>query len=86
MALFAPGWVYEGEGNSRAGWRTLNERLWSSLAAVLGPGRPIITRLPFLTTFDSGAGPATWHQASFTHHPGSHQLLLYFLPSMYACL
>ena len=63
VALFAPGWVYEGGGgNSHADWRCLDEQLWGSLAAVLGAGRPIARLLPFTTTFDVGAGRATWHE------------------------
>ncbi len=60
VALFAPGWVYEGEGN-RSNWRLLNEQLWSSLADVVGPPHALITRLPFVTTFGTGSGTALHH-------------------------
>lgn len=60
MALFAPGWVYEGEGN-RSNWRVLNEQLWSSLADVMGPPHALITKLPFVTTFGTGSGTAVHH-------------------------
>ena len=62
VALFAPGWVYEGGGGCHD-WRQVDEQLWSSLAAVLGAGRALARRLPFGTTFDVGAGCATWHKA-----------------------
>lgn len=58
MALFAPGWVYEGEAN-RSRWQLLNEQLWSSIGAALGwSPRPMITSLPFFTTFCYGSGNA----------------------------
>ena len=61
VGLFAPGWVYEGQGTCQS-WRQVDEELWSSLAAVLGSGRALARRLPFRTTFNVGAGCATWHK------------------------
>ena len=58
MALFAPGWVYEGAGNDRSAWRQLDQQFWDNLAAVLPAPRPAITQLPFASDFNVGYGTA----------------------------
>lgn len=65
VALFAPGWVYEGYTGD---WRLLNEQLWSSLADVLGPPHAIISELPFVTSFCPGVGTAV-HNLVLCHCP-----------------
>ena len=62
MALFAVGWVYEGEGHDRSAWRQRDQELWDSLAAVLPPPKPLITRLPFESDFNTGYGAALFSQ------------------------
>ena len=62
MALFAPAWVYEGEGNTRSAWRQLDQELWDSLAAVLHAPKPAVTKLPFASDFSTGFGAALYAQ------------------------
>ena len=56
MALFAPSWVYEGEGNARSAWKGLDQELWDSLAAVLPAAEPAVKKLPFASDFNTGFG------------------------------
>ena len=58
VALFAPGWVYEGAGNDRSAWRQLDQQFWDNLAAVLPAPRPAIAHLPFASDFNAGYGAA----------------------------
>jgi hypothetical protein len=58
VALFAVGWVYEGEGHDRSAWRQRDQELWDSLAAVLPAPKALITRLPFESDFNTGYGAA----------------------------
>ena len=62
MALFAVGWVYEGEGHDRSAWRQRDQELWDSLAAVLPAPKPLVTRLPFESDFNTGYGAALFCQ------------------------
>ena len=62
MALFAVGWVYEGEGHDRSAWRQRDQELWDSLAAVLPAPKPLVTRLPFESDFNTGYGAAFYCQ------------------------
>ncbi len=62
VALFAPGWVYEGAGNARSAWRLRNQEFWDSLAAVLPAPRPAVTQLPFASDFNTGYGAALYSQ------------------------
>ncbi|EIE20293.1 glycoside hydrolase, partial [Coccomyxa subellipsoidea C-169] len=76
VALFAPGWVYEGNTGD---WRLLAEQLWSSLAAVLGPPRALIAELPFVTSFCPGLGPAVYRSVhSCSHDQSSIKITLSF--------
>ena len=63
VALFAPGWVYEGGGPAGSAWRQRDQELWDSLAAVLPAPRPAITQLPFASDFNAGYGAAFFSQA-----------------------
>ena len=65
MALFAPAWVYEGEGNARSAWRQLDQELWDSLAPVLPAPKPAVTKLPFASDFNTGSGAALYAQVGF---------------------
>ena len=62
MALFAPGWVYEGAGSARSAWRKRDQEFWDSLAAVLPAPRPAITQLPFASDFNVGYGAALYSE------------------------
>ena len=62
MALFAPAWVYEGEGNARSAWRQRDQEFWDSLAAVLPGPRPVLTQLPFASDFSAGYGAALFSE------------------------
>ena len=64
MALFAVGWVYEGEGHDRSAWRQRDQELWDSLAAVLPAPKPLITGLPFESDFNTGYGAALFSQVA----------------------
>ena len=65
VALFAPAWVYEGEGNARSAWTQLDQELWDSLAAVLPPPKPALNKLPFASDFNTGFGSALYVQVGF---------------------
>ncbi len=58
VALFAPGWVYEGAGTGRSAWRQLDQELWDSLAAVLPVPKQAVIQLPFASDFNAGYGAA----------------------------
>ena len=62
MALFAPAWVYEGEGNAGSAWKQLDQELSDSLAAVLPAPKPAVNRLPFASDFNAGFGAALYAQ------------------------
>lgn len=62
VALFAPAWVYEGEGNARSAWRQLDQEFWDSLAAVLPAPKPAVNKLPFASDFNTGFGAALYAQ------------------------
>ena len=65
VALFAPAWVYEGEGNARSAWMQLDQELWDSLAPVLPAPKPAVTKLPFASDFNTGSGAALYAQVGF---------------------
>ena len=62
VALFAPAWVYEGDGNARSAWKQLDQELWDSLAAVLPAPKPVVSSLPFASDFNTGSGSALYAQ------------------------
>ncbi|CAK0782655.1 hypothetical protein CVIRNUC_005853 [Coccomyxa viridis] len=70
VALFAPAWVYEGEGNARSAWRQLDQEFWDSLAAVLPAPKPAVNKLPFASDFNTGFGAALYAQVADVDLPG----------------
>eukprot|EP00760_Papus_ankaliazontas_P005294 PhM_4_TR1248/c1_g1_i2/m.28412/K01227/E3.2.1.96; mannosyl-glycoprotein endo-beta-N-acetylglucosaminidase len=54
-ALFAPAWTYEHAGCDIQGFLQNDNRLWGSLRGF-GDVSPVITQLPFHTTFNEGYG------------------------------
>lgn len=66
VALFAPGWVYE-EGD-RATWLDRQQEFWGRLESSWSPPRATAVSLPFASSFDQGAGLATYQQVP-QHRP-----------------
>ena len=53
-ALFAPGWVWEQTARGNYAWQ--DQQFWDSIEAACGKPHPALVQLPFVCTFNTGAG------------------------------
>ena len=53
-ALFAPGWVWEQA--ARGNYAQQDQQFWDSIEVACGAPQPALVHLPFVCTFNTGAG------------------------------